>query len=125
MVEINNWLRQARYRAKKNGVGSTLTKEQIIQVWTAFDGRCAYCAAVATALDNPVPLCNGAPNVQANLLPICNSCKVKKRNHTICWMHECGHIQLNIYTAIMEQMLVRAGRDEVKAVLRRLLGISD
>jgi len=123
MVNIGNWLRQARYRAKKSGVDGSLTVDEVAAVISDLDGRCAYCGSAATALDNPVPFSEGGQNVQANVLPACAGCKAVKRNHSICWMHDRGYISEDIYVRVVGGMLSRNGGCAMKEVLRSLLGI--
>ncbi len=123
MIDLNGWLRQARHRAKKHGVLSDLTTEDVKAIFIVYDGRCAYCLNHADSLDNPIPLSEHAPNVPANIVPCCKDCKNRKRNRNLAWMFEEGHIGSDRYVTLVQLMLAQRGAALIRPILRRAVGI--
>ena len=122
---ISNWVRQARYRAKTNTLLSDLEMEDVHNIITFYNGKCAYCGVVAETLDHPFPLRNSAPNVPANVLPICKACKNTKKNHDVVWMYNNNHISQQEYLKIMQFILDQRGGDAIKYHVRQATGMID
>jgi 5-methylcytosine-specific restriction endonuclease McrA len=79
-----------RHRAKRHGVGATLTEQQRVAVFDAFGGRCAYCGAPPgegkygrLTVDHMVPLARGGDHSIENVVPCCWPCNVSKKRQTV------------------------------------------
>lgn len=74
-----------RRRARKRGLGSEhVTTAQLRELFSFFDGKCAYCGEQdARTLDHVVPLCKGGPHAMHNLLPACSACNSDKHSLTL------------------------------------------
>lgn len=124
MANINNWVRQARHRAIRYKVESTLTADQAKAVLGYYHNKCAYCMTNEyKTMDNPVPLYSGAPNCQANVLPACDMCKRKKHSKSIVWLHESGHISDEKYIQLIREMISREDASGVRSVLKAEIGL--
>lgn len=123
MFNSAGWLRQARHRAKKHGVLSDLTTEDIKTIFEEHKSSCAYCGDQAGFLDNPVPFSEGGQSVPANVVPCCHRCKTIKRNHSVVWMHDKGHMDPAVFVGLVHRLTARRGGSELKSILRRLVGI--
>lgn len=120
---VSNWIRQARYRAKTHDILSDLEIDDVQNILTHFEDKCAYCKAEAETLDHPFPLKTSAPNTPANVLPTCKPCKGVKKNNDIVWMFTSGYIHKAKYLEILEFMLDQRGGDTVKSHVRRATGM--
>lgn len=123
--KISNWLRQTRYRARKNNIHSEVEIDDIQQIISGLNGTCAYCDNTAESLDCVFQLAEDAPHVPANILPVCSDCKDYKKNNNIIWMFSSGRITEEQYIEILSQMFERTGGDEIKDLTRRLSGLTD
>jgi len=122
---VSNWIRQARYRAKTHDILSDLEIDDVQNIITHFEGKCAYCEEPAETLDHPFPLKTSAPNTPANVLPTCKSCKGVKKNNDIVWLFSHGHIEQKDYLAILEFMFNQRGGETIKNHVRRATGMID
>ena len=50
---VSSWIRQARYRAKRQNIHSELEINDIINIISEHDGKCAYCTNKHDTLDHP------------------------------------------------------------------------
>jgi len=124
MNDVSVWVKQARYRAKRNGVINDLTTAEALEVLRRAAGVCAYCGAgPATHLDNPLPFIEGGPNVPANVAACCADCKTHKRNHSLTWLFEQGYVGRERYIALVRELLNRRGGAELRPALRRCTGM--
>lgn len=122
---ISSWVRQARYRAKKHGIESDLSIEDVSSIIEEYNGKCAYTGKTAETLDHPFPLKSGAPNVPANVLPVSKKIKTLKKSHDIVWLFMEGHISKDIYLSILNGMLSRKGGDLVRENIKLATGLED
>lgn len=122
---ISSWIRQARYRAKKQNIYSELEIDDVETIIEAYDGNCAYCGSEADTLDQPFPIKETAPNVSANVLPCCKDCKSIKKSNDLVWMFSSKHIDQERYLELLQQMLSRSGGDQIRKHVRRVTGIVD
>ncbi len=119
---ISSWVRQARYRAKKNDIHSDLEVSDVVEMIEAASG-CAYCGTEADSLDCPFPLRDGGPHVPANVVPCCKDCKGVKGNNDIVWMFSTGRVVQERYLALIQELLKRRGGDLIKDHVRRATGL--
>ena len=70
----------ARHRARKLSVPSTLTTAQWKAIVAAYKGKCAYCGAKPKRLtiDHVLPLARGGHHIAGNVVPACMSCNQHK-----------------------------------------------
>ena len=122
---ISSWVRQARYRAKSNGIYTDLEVEDVQEIIQHFDRKCAYCGAEATCLDHPFPLKTSAPNVPANTVPCCKSCRDDKRVNDIVWMFAEGFMTQERYLDTAKFMLSLRGGKDIKKFFQMATGIND
>lgn len=122
---ISNWVRQARYRAKKYDVYSNLEVEIIEEIIDYYSGKCVYCDDKAEALDHPFPLRDFAPNISSNTVPICKQCKKRKKSQNLSWMFNNGHISNELYIKLIGEMLSRDDSDRLKNHIKKAIGIFD
>ena len=122
MDNISSWVRQARHRAKKHEVPSSLTIFEATDVLSYYNHVCAYCGKPGETLDHAMPLSEGGPNVQGNIMPCCRHCKFLKRNRSLVWMFGEGMISEEKYIELVGHMLSRSGADDVRTILRRAVG---
>jgi hypothetical protein len=120
--QVSNWIRQSRYRAKKQGIQCDISIEEVLDILNNYDGRCAYCDSIATSLDHPFPLKDEAPNVSANVLPICKSCKNNKKINNIMVMYNSGILSEEVYVRIMKNILDGDKSGTLKKYVKRLSG---
>lgn len=123
MDNISSWVRQARHRAKKHDVASSLTTAEATAVLVDHSHTCAYCPQPAITLDHVMPLAEGGPNVPANVVPVCRHCKFVKRNRSVVWLHEQGILESKSYMALIAKLLSRHGAAELRSVLRQAVGL--
>jgi hypothetical protein len=122
---ISNWVRQARYRAKKHNIYSDLEVADVLAI-LANSTKCGYCDTdEATTIDCPFPLKDGGPNVPANIVLSCKACKTKKNNNDIVWLFLHGFINKDLYVVLVESLCKRRGGELIKTHLRRATGISE
>lgn len=74
----------ARRRANEFNAPGLYTWQQIVQLWSAFDKRCAYCQAptplTQIQAEHVHPLSKHGRNDIGNLLPSCSACNSDKRD---------------------------------------------
>lgn len=119
---VSSWIRQARYRAKRQNIHSELEINDIINIISEHDGKCAYCTNKHDTLDHPFPLKDQAPSVAANVLPICKSCKKIKKNNDLVWMFLNSKIAKEEYLILLKGLFSRGGGNMIKAYVKRLTG---
>jgi hypothetical protein len=72
--------------AKQRTKQKPLTKEEREELWTAFDGACAYCGVAVTveqmAIDHDIPRSRGGSNDRENLVCSCHYCNQSKHART-------------------------------------------
>jgi 5-methylcytosine-specific restriction endonuclease McrA len=85
--------RRQHAHARKRGV-APLPVEGIEALTEAFEGRCAYCPAVATTWDHLVPVSKGGRTVPGNMVPACASCNSRKRDFDVFEFMERHGIEL-------------------------------
>ena len=118
---ISGWIRQARYRAKKQNIHSDLEIQDIISILE--DEHCSYCKVnKCDTLDHPFPLKDNAPNVPANVVTVCKKCKDLKKNNDLVWMYACGVVTEKTYLDLLKRLFERRGGNIVKDYVRRLSG---
>ena len=73
---------KANLHARRVGAIGTVTEEDVIDAWMAFDNKCWCCGYKAEETDHLRPLnrCSGGTNTRNNLRPICRECN-QKRSH--------------------------------------------
>ncbi len=119
---INAWLRQAKYRAAKKHVISSVTLEEIQATLQHYNNRCAYCNQAAIGLDHALPLKDGAPNVQANILPCCAACRTLKQGDLIDFYQQ-GYLSQQQYLDILRYLLSQTGGELVKSAIKKIVSI--
>jgi len=122
---ISNWIRQARYRAKRANIYSELEIEDVQIIVEHFSSRCAYCGVKAETLDHPFPLKSSAPNVPANVLPSCKKCKQAKKNNDIVWLFSSGFLKRPKYLELLAFMFEQGGGEHIKQYVRLATGMVD
>lgn len=120
---ISSWIRQARYRAKRQDIYSDLEISDVEDIVECHEGQCAYCGEDAETLDHPFPLKPTAPNVPANILTSCKECKSLKKNNDLVWMFSSGHLDQEKYLALLQEMFDRKGGDTIKEHVRKVTGL--
>jgi hypothetical protein len=120
---ISNWIRQARFRAKKNDLYSNLEVNDIAQMLLLYNEKCAYCIlnSVST-LDHPFPLKDMAPNIIANVVPTCKECKNHKKNNDLIWMYNENHITQERYLELLGELFAREQGHMIKNHVRLQAG---
>lgn len=73
--------RQHTYSRKRKC--EPITPEVQIQVLLEFDGRCAYCDAIATTFDHIIPISKGSNSNLPNIVPACTTCNPSKKNRDV------------------------------------------
>ncbi len=119
---ISSWVRQARHRAKKHNIQSDLEVDDIQQLLQQSK-LCSYCKSLAESIDCPFPLKNGGPNVPANVVLCCRKCKAIKNNRDIVWFFSHGHIDKDIYLALIQELCARRGGKVIRDHMRIATGI--
>lgn len=120
---ISSWVRQARYRARKNNIYSDLEIADVQTIIGESNDICQYCPEVAEVLDCPFPLKSGGPNVPANVVQCCKKCKDSKGNNDLIWMLLNGMISQDKYMDILRMLFKRRGGNYVKDCVRKATGI--
>lgn len=120
---ISSWVRQARYRARKNSIRSDLDVSDIQTIINASNGCCRYCGKDGETLDCPFPLKTGGPNVPANVVPCCKECKIAKNNNDVVWMFSTGLLTEAQYVKILEELFQRRGHEIIREHVRRATGM--
>jgi hypothetical protein len=120
--QISNWIRQSRYRAKKQGIQCNISIEEVLVIVEYYAGKCAYCIRSADSLDHPFPLKDEAPNVSANVLPICKACKNRKKINNIMVMYNSGTLSEKEYVKIMKDVLDRDRDGSLRKYIKKLSG---
>jgi len=120
---ISSWIRQARYRAKRQDIYSDLEISDVEEIIESYEDKCAYCGDEAETLDHPFPLKPTAPNVPANILPSCKDCKAHKKNNDLVWMFSSGTLEQVKYLELLQQMFSRKGGDTIKEHVRKVTGL--
>ena len=119
---VSSWIRQARYRAKRQNIHSDLDISDIISIINEFEGKCAYCSNQHDTLDHPFPIKDQAPSVAANILPICKACKKVKKNNDLVWMFLNNKIIKEEYLRLLKGLFSRGGGSMIKAHVKKLTG---
>lgn len=119
--KISGWVRQSRYRAKKNGCAVDVELEDIIKLYIDTDYKCSYCGADAGSPDHPFPVKDHAPCVMANVVPCCDNCRSKKKNHDIIWFYKNGFINKELLVTLINDMKTRTGSDSLKDHIKSLV----
>jgi hypothetical protein len=129
---ISGWVRQARYRAKRNNIPSDLKISDIQEAIKSFDGLCAYCdkskfcwGTKADSLDHPFPLSQTTPNFPANVVPACKTIKTEKRQNDITWLLAKNMITKDVYLTILRKMLCCKGSETIRTYLKTIIGTQD
>lgn len=123
---ISNWVRQARFRAKRHDIYSNLDIKDVMSMIEHSEHKCAYCKQNdAETLDHPFPLKDSAPNTISNIVVSCMSCKGKKKNNDLIWCFNNGIIKEEIYLALLKELFDRKNGAEIKDHVKRVSGISD
>lgn len=65
-------------KARLRGAPGSHTAGEWLAVLELWDGRCAYCGAVATTKDHIIPVSQGGSNDIANIVPACQPCNSSK-----------------------------------------------
>ena len=120
--KISGWLRQNRYRARKN-IGENVTIHEVLEILKLRNDLCGYCDQLATGLDCPFPLKDDAPFVPANILPICSSCRVIKGNSDIILMFHNQFLASDKYLKIVEELFKMKGGDLIKDHFKKMTGM--
>lgn len=120
---ISSWVRQARYRAKKHNIHSSLEVADVHEILKMCEEKCCYCGKDGQTLDCPFPLRNGGPNVPANVVVCCKSCKISKNNNDVVWMFSSGLLTEVQYMAILQELFKRNGGDKIKEHVRLATGM--
>jgi hypothetical protein len=120
---ISSWIRQSRYRAKRQDIYSDLEISDVEEIIECYKNQCAYCGSAAETLDHPFPLKIVAPNIPANILPSCKDCKNIKKNNDLVWMFSSGKLEQESYLALLQQLFDRRGGDIIKGHVRKVTGI--
>lgn len=83
-----------------------LTKHQRLQIYHAYNGKCAYCGCEIMYKDMQVdhvqPLCNGGEDQIRNMLPSCRSCN-----------HRKGGSSVESFRSQVEHFIIVLARDNV------------
>jgi hypothetical protein len=120
---ISNWIRQSRYRAKKQNIPCDISVEAVMEIIEYYNGKCAYCEAAANSLDHPFPLKDGPPNITANVLPICNKCKKLKKVNSLIWLYNNGHLTEKNYVKIIKDMISNDQSGSMKQYVKKMSGL--
>ena len=122
--QVSNWIRQSRYRAKKQGIQCNISIEEVLNILEYYADKCAYCPKTADSLDHPFPLKDEAPNVSANVLPICKTCKNCKKINNIMVMYNSSILSEAKYVKIMKEVLDRDKDGSLRKYIKKLTGRS-
>jgi 5-methylcytosine-specific restriction endonuclease McrA len=81
-----------RVRAAAKGVSAgSFTPAQWAALCEIFDGRCAYCDALAPLeIEHMTPITRGGAHDASNIVPACKSCNSGKRDRTLCEWRGAG-----------------------------------
>lgn len=120
---ISNWLRQARYRAKKYNIYCDLSSQDVQYIIQAFNDCCAYCGNPAQTLDSLFSLKSATPNVPANVVTACRRCKSIKKSNDVVWMFANNHLNRDKYLKIMEIAFALRGGEIIKDRVRQVTGL--
>jgi hypothetical protein len=122
---ISNWVRQARFRAKRHDIYSNISMSDVLVMIEEYAQKCAYCRTNdAVSLDHPFPLKDNAPNVASNVVTCCHGCKEKKKNNDLLWMYGNGHITEDSYLALLTDLFRRTHGDLIKEHVKKISGNS-
>ncbi len=119
---VSNWIRQSRYRAKKQGIQCNISIEEVLAILEYYADRCAYCTKSADSLDHPFPLKDEAPNISANVLPICKACKNRKKINNIMVMYNAEILSEKEYIKLMKDVLDRDKDGSLRIYVKKLSG---
>lgn len=122
---ISNWIRQARYRAKKLNIYNDLELQDVLEIIRDHQYKCAYCDDEAETLDNPYPYKDEAPGVIANVLPCCKKCRDSKNKMDLTNMHSIKLIDTEKYLSILKQIFVRKGGDLLREHVKKISGLGE
>lgn len=123
---ISNWVRQARFRAKRHDIYSNISMSDVMTMIESINSLCSYCRIEpAISLDHPFPLKDNAPNVIANVVTCCGACKDKKKNNDLLWMYGNGLITEPNYITLLEDLFKRLHGELIRGHVRKVSGISD
>lgn len=123
---ISNWVRQARFRAKRHDIYSNIEMSEVQEMINKYDSKCAYCMIEeANTLDHPFPLKDNAPNVIANVVTCCVSCKGRKKNNDLLWFYNHDLITESNYLRLLEELFNRPNGDRIKNHVRKASGMSE
>lgn len=80
---------RARVYARKRSIAPV--NEHCTGICELFDGRCAYCPAMATTWDHVVPVARGGQLKRGNIVPACVSCNSSKNTSDVVeWIRRTG-----------------------------------
>lgn len=120
---VSNWVRQARFRAKKHDIYSDIDMEDVTKM-LAEHKVCCYCKKCESeTLDHPFPLKDNAPNVLANIVTSCMGCKGKKKNNDLLWMYNKGLITEDVYLSLLADLFARKHGGLIKDHVKKVSGI--
>lgn len=123
---ISNWVRQARFRAKRHDIYSNLDIKDVMAMISDESLKCSYCTInTAETLDHPFPLKDNAPNVIANIVAACMGCKGKKRNNDLIWCFNSGIIKEDVYLALLKELFGRKHGEMIKEHVKKITGMSE
>lgn len=117
---ISGWVRQSRYRAKKIGIETDLSYQDIIEVYKAEEYKCVYCGQKADSPDHPFPIKDKGPCIQANVVPCCDPCRTKKHNRNLVKYYQDGGITEEKLHAIVKSLLKRKGGQQLKEYIKSI-----
>ena len=115
---ISGWLRQSRYRCRQLQLPIDLSYQDVLNIYQAYDHKCAYCGNIADSPDHPFPIKEKGPCTQANVVPCCNDCRAKKKNKNIIRFSMDGHITEAKLHEVVKKMVSFKGGNELKVYIR-------
>lgn len=122
---ISSWIRQARYRAKRQNIHSDLKIEDVEATIAHYNNCCVYCEAEIETLDHPFPLTDTSPNIASNVVPCCKKCKSLKKSNDLVWMFTEKHLEQELYLTILQNMFNCRDGDKIKEHVRCVTGIGE
>ncbi len=122
---ISNWVRQARFRAKRHDIYSSINMKEVMEMIEQSMNICSYCRkSESETLDHPFPLKDNAPNVIANIVTSCMSCKGKKKNNDLLWLYNSGLISEDNYLLLLKALFDRHNGSLIKDHVKKISGFS-
>jgi 5-methylcytosine-specific restriction endonuclease McrA len=99
----NAYARQRR-EALRFAAGA-VTTEELAELLTANEGKCAYCPNFADTFDHVVPLSRGGEHVLENILPACRPCNSSKSDSPLWdWMNRRAAVEQALRTSMSSEM---------------------